>query len=127
MIASANLQRAVFARLNGSITGTVHDEVPATATAPYTVVGETTDVPWDFHDAGGSEETITVHTFSSATSSVQVKDVMTAIDGRLHGWRFTLADGKTGWLAREFSAVNKEDVDGKLMRHGVLRFRAFYS
>lgn len=127
MIASDELQKVVYAALNGSITGTVHDEVPATQAAPYTVIGEITSVPWDTHDEDGSEETVTIHVWDDQTGSLRAKQIMGEIDAILHDARFTLATGETGWMRRDFAGLNKEVSDGKMWRHGVLRFRAFYS
>lgn len=129
MIASAALQKAVFVALSGNITGTVHDEVPANTPAPYTVIGETTERPWDAHDSDGSEETLTIHLWSSTPGSTQVKTILAQIDALLHHQSLAL-DGAPYlvMLRREFVTVLKdESVTGETWRHGVMRYRALIS
>lgn len=126
MIASLALQKAIFAALNGAITGGVYDEVTPGAAAPYTVIGETaSEVPWDYHDSEGSDEEIMLHVWSRTTGSTQVKQIMAQIDDRLHDAKPVLETGSLVSLRRTFMTVIKEEVQaGETWRHGVLRYRA---
>lgn len=129
MRASWLLQKAVFAALDGELTGPVYDEVPEDADDTlYTVVGETTEVPDDTHEELGSSETLTLHVWSSdpeARGSGAVKEEMTAIDELLHHQVLTLTGGGTVCLTREFAEVLKDESEpGEIWRHGIMRFRA---
>lgn len=123
---SAPLQIAVDTALNGNITGEVWDEVPAGTAPPYTVIGDTTERPDDTHTSEGSEETITIHVFSSASSSTEVKGIMAEITTLLHNQTLALSTGVLRLLSREFAEVFRDQTEkpGERWRHGVLRFRA---
>lgn len=130
MIASIELQRAIFAALNGQIIGAVLDEFPVTGqkiSGPYTVIGEVAaETPWDTHDTDGSEEEPLIHTWSEARGSTEVKTIMAQIDARLHHVPLALDGGKAlVMIKREFMTVLREvEDDGKVWRHGVMRYRA---
>lgn len=129
MIASWELQRGVFAALDGNLTGPVYDEIPESADDPlYTVIGETTEVPDDTHDDDGSSETITLHTWyrdATAPGSGPLKREMAAIDALLHHQTLEFDGGGSVFLTREFVEVLKdESVPGETWRHAIMRFRA---
>lgn len=123
---SSALQHAVYTALAGNITGTVRDEVRASDTPPYTVIGDTTEVPDDTHSSLGSEETITIHTFHSAKDSTAIKEIMAEIDVLLHNQTLALSTGVLRLLRREFSEVFRDQTEkpGERWRHGVMRYRA---
>lgn len=129
MIVSWLVQKAVFAALSGEITGPVYDEVPEDATdALYTVIGETTEVPDDTHEEGGSDETILLHVWhrdEEAPSSGPLKQEMAAIDELLHHQTLSLDGGGTVFLTRTFVEVLKDESEpAEVWRHGVMRYRA---
>lgn len=128
MIASAALQKAVYVALGG-ITGGVYDEVPPSTASPYTVIGETTERPWDTHDTDGSEETLVLHVWSSTKGSTQVKTIMAQIDALLHHQTLVMeGSAYLVMLRREFVTVLKDEtVAGETWRHGVMRYRALIS
>jgi hypothetical protein len=126
VIASDALQVAVFAALNGNVGAGVYDAVPQGAAAPYVVIGEGTERPWDTMTDEGSEETMTLHVWSRTAGSRQVKQVMAAVDGVLHDATLTLAGAQMVSLRREFVEVLKEpDAENPALtwRHGVMRYR----
>lgn len=132
MIASWEIQKAVFTALTTptQITGAVFDEDPRTSgtatSPPYTVIGETVERPWDTHDSDGSEEEITLHTWSRMKGSSEVKQIMAAIDTRLHDVKLTLSSGAmVGGFQRTFSQVLREQqASGETWRHGIVRYMA---
>jgi hypothetical protein len=125
VIASGALQTALYAALNGAIGAAVYDEVPAGATGPYVVIGEGTERPWDTMSDSGSEETVTLHAWSKATGTLEVKTLMAAVDAVLHDARLTLTGATMVIMRREFVEVFKEPDDaGGTWRHGVMRYRA---
>lgn len=129
MINDGPLRLAVYAALDGSITGSVHDKVPAGTAFPYTKIGETTSVPWDTHDSNGSESTITLHTFGVIQDSQQVEGILEEIDAILHDATLTLTNGRLVQLRRDFkqSFDDQLEVPGQQSTHGVLRYRALMS
>lgn len=129
MIASWELQQAVFTALDGAITGPVYDEVPSSAEDTlYTVIGETTAVPDDTHEEDGSSETLVLHVWhhdDAAPGSGALKDEMAAIDALLHHQALDLPGGGSMQLTCEFAEVIKdESVPGETWRHGIMRYRA---
>jgi hypothetical protein len=127
VIASIALQKAVFAALNGNVTGGVYDQIPVRTPSPYTVIGETvSERPWDTHDSEGSEEVIMIHVWSLSNGSVEVKEIMGEIDDLLHdASALPLETGDLVLLHRDYMTVLKEEVKpGETWRHGVLRYRA---
>ena len=129
MIASAELQAAIFTALSGNITGGVYDEAPPGAQPPYTLIGETTERPWDTHDSDGSEETIVLHVWSQQKGSTETKTIIAEIDALLHHQTLALGGSATlVMLRREFMTVMKdEEIPGELWRHGVVRYRSLIS
>lgn len=125
MDAGNALTVALYTALNGAITGAVHDQVPTDATYPYTVIGEDTDTPDDLRDVGGQEVTTTLHTWSAAAGSKEVRTIRQEIDAVLHRAPLSLSGARCWYVAREFSQIIRdEDPDtGKPLRHGVTRYR----
>lgn len=128
---SWELQKAVFAALDGNVGGSVWDEVPEEEEEDtlYTVIGETTEVPDDTHDQDGSDETITLHTWFrdlEAPGSKALKQELEAIDALLHHQVLALESGGSVFLTRAFTEVLKEEdaETGETWRHGILRYRA---
>lgn len=119
------LWQAVYAALNGAITGAVYDQVPTDAAYPYTVIGESTDVPDDLHDGEGSEMTATLHVWSAAASGAEVDTIMAEIDAALHHTPPAVTGARLWSAEREFSTVLRDqDPDtGGPLRHGIMRFR----
>lgn len=125
MIASDALQVAVYGALNGVISGGVYDHVPTGAAAPYVVLGETTELPWDLHDADGSEETITLHFWDDAKGSRRLKQLMAEADALLHNQTLGLSGASLVLLRRDFVTVFRDAVSpDEVWRHGVIRYRA---
>jgi hypothetical protein len=125
MIASDAVQVAIFNALNGNITGTVHDAVPAGTAAPYTTIGETTGRPWDTMTEEGAEETVTLHVWSRQFGSRQAKQIMEQIDEILHNARLTLAGATMVIMVRDADGLFTDDESepGQVWRHGWLRYR----
>jgi hypothetical protein len=124
VIASGALQTAIYAALNGAIGAAVYDEVPPGAAGPYVVIGEGTERPWDTMSDSGSEETVTLHAWSKAKGSLQVKALLAAVDAVLHDARLTLTGATMVIMRREFAEVFKEPAEaGETWRHGVMRYR----
>lgn len=125
MYAADALWTAVYAALNGALTGAVHDQVPAGTDYPYTVIGEATEVPDDLHDGEGSEMTGTLHVWSAAASGAEVDTIMEQIDDALHHADLTVAGARCWAVTREFSQTLRErdPETGNTLRHGVVRYR----
>lgn len=103
-------------------TGRIYDNVPAGAACPYVVIGDETAI-----DAGGTawdaqEHTLTIHAWSEAASSKQVKQIMAAVRAALHDAPPALSGGTCANLRQEFKETFR-DPDG-VTWHGVMRFRA---
>ena len=125
MYAADAVWQAIYAALNGTITGGVYDQVPPEARYPYTVIGESTDVPDDLHDVEGSEMTVTLHVWSAAGSGAEVDTIMAQIDTALHHAPPAVSGARLWSVEREFTAVMRDqDPDtGDPLRHGIMRFR----
>jgi hypothetical protein len=124
VIASEALQVALYNALNGQVGVPVFDEVPPEDPSPRVVIGEGTERPWDTMTDEGSEETVTLHVWSRAKGSREVKSIMEAVDARLHNVRLTLTDATMVIMQREFVEVLKEPAEaGVIWRHGVMRYR----
>lgn len=119
------LQKAAYSDLNGNITGGVYDHTPTGTDYPYTVIGEETERPEDTHDEDGSEHTLTLHIWSKALGSKEVKTIMKQIDARWHHGTVSVTGARCYKIEREFSDI-KDDTDpedGRRLRHGVVRYR----
>jgi hypothetical protein len=128
MIASFALQVAIYNALNGNIGAGVYDEVPQGASAPYVVIGEGTERPWDTLTDHGSEETVVLHVWSRAKGWSQAKQIEGQINVILHDARLTLAGATMVIMQREFLERLTEPGDaGGMWRHSVMRYRATIS
>lgn len=125
MYATDALQQALYDTLYGSIDGGVYDHVPPGAGYPYTVLGDTTEIPDDTHDGDGSEVTATLHTWSAAQGMEEVNQIGEAIDDLLHHDLLTIAGARNWSAEREFSETLRDrDPDtGRILRHRVVRYR----
>lgn len=121
------LQVAVFGRLSGdaelvtTLGAAVYDHVPASAAFPYVVIGDVTEAPRDTMGVTGRDSTLTVHTWSQAAGSRQVKQIQSRIDALLDRWQPAVAGWKTTHMLHEFLETLR-DPDG-VTRHGVQRYR----
>jgi hypothetical protein len=129
VIFSWEVQAAVFAKLNGNIIGAVFDEDPRTGgvatVPPFTVIGETNERAWDTHDSDGSEEEITLHTWSGDNGSKELKTIMAQIDALLHDAQLVLADGVMvgGFQRTTVNVLREQQPNGETWRHAVTRYR----
>lgn len=115
----------MYGALNGNLTGPVYDHLPRTKMDLYTVIGETAaESAWDTHDSDGSDEEPVIHIWSKAEGSVALKAEMALIDERLHWAPLAVAGAQLVSLRRVFSTVIREEIDGEVWRHGVMRYRA---
>lgn len=119
------LQAALYAALNGTITGGVYDQVPPGAAYPYTVIGHLTEEPVDLHDGEGSELTGTLHTWSAAPGTKEVNAILAEIDAVLHQRTLVVSGARCWSIEREFTQI-VQDVDPETkrpLRHAVTRYR----
>lgn len=122
------LQTAIYSKLNtdSNLTTTlgcaVFDEVPATATYPYIVLGEETANEYDTKDLKGSQTTINLHIWSEYQGSKECKNIMDRVHDLLHDGNINVTGFNLINLRFEFSDIMR-DPDG-VTRHGVMRFRA---
>jgi hypothetical protein len=127
MIASADLQRAIYVALNGVVSGGVYNAVPAGAAAPYVVIGETTEAPWDTMTDEGSQETITLHLWSKYDGHLEVNNLMAEVDDVLHNAILSLTGATMVNMQREFKGTFSEQDGGVLWMRGEMRFRVWIS
>lgn len=120
------LQAALYAALNGTITGGVYDQVPPGAAYPYTVIGHLTEEPDDLHDGEGSEITGTLHVWSAAPGTAEVNGILKEIDVVLHRGTLVITGARCWSVEREFTGPIDRDMDPetrKPLRHAVTRYR----
>ena len=117
----ANIQAAVFTRLNSQLTQAVYDDVPQNAAFPYVVVGDDTSIAFDDDCGNGLESTITIHVWSIYSGRKEVKEIMGAVYNALHRYDLTISNGYTIAINYEYQDTFL-DPDGTT-RHGVIRFR----
>ncbi len=121
------LQKAVYARLNGDTTlvttlgASVYDDTPDKSNYPYVVIGECTEVPNDTMGTTGRDMTLTIHAWSQKPGKKQVKDILSRIDQLLDRWTPTVVGWNSVQMLFEFSESFR-DEDG-ITRHGVARYR----
>ena len=120
-----SLQKGIYGRLTDGGTGIstdVYDEVPPTAGPPYVEIGSCS-VSLDLEKI--SEATTTLHAFSAEAGNKECNDILEASIESLTSSVLTLDEDFTQALGRlELAEIFKEyHADGKLIRHGVLRFR----
>ena len=118
-----SLQKGIYSRLtDGSFTFDVYDEVPENTAPPYAEIGSCS-VALDLETV--SECTTTLHAFSEAAGNKECNDILEASIESLTSSALTLDEDFSQALGRlELAEIFKEyHADGKLIRHGVLRFR----
>lgn len=124
---SFNLQKAVYAALNGSVTGlsgasvSVYDDVPEGTSYPYVVIGEETAINAGTKNLDGVEHTLTLHIWSGYRGRREIKEIMQSIYSLLHDTAITVTGASLVMIRQEF-ATTLEEADG-ITRHGVMRFR----
>lgn len=102
--------------------GRVWDHVKPGAPLPYVVIGDETALDYGSSLSDAQEHTLTVHTWSDAPSSLQVKQMQAAVRAALHERPLTLTAGTCTQIRQEFKETLR-DPDG-ITHHGVQRFRA---
>ena len=128
MIASAAVQKAVYVALNGNISASVHDGAALSGTAaPYVVIGETTEAPWDTMTDEGSQETVTLHLWSKALGYTEVNELMAEVDAILHNAILPLTGAAMVNMQREFKGTLSEREMDVLWRRGEMRYRVWIS
>jgi hypothetical protein len=118
-----SLQKGIYGRLtDGSFTFDVYDEVPENTATPYAEIGSCS-VALDLETV--SECTTTLHAFSDTAGNKQCNDMLEAAIESLTSSALTLDESFSQAMGRlELAEIFKEyHADGKLIRHGVLRFR----
>lgn len=124
-----DLQAAVYAALTADAAlttligaGRIHDHVPPGAELPYVVIGDGTAVDVSGIGIDAQEHTLTIHCWSEASSTLQVKQMVAAVRAALHDVSLTLAAGQCPNIRCDYHETMR-DPDG-ITHHGVLRFRA---
>ena len=118
-----SLQKGIYGRLtDGSFTFDVYDEVPENPATPYAEIGSCS-VALDLETV--SECTTTLHAFSDTAGNNACNDILEASIESLTSSALTLDEDFSQAMGRlELAEIFKEyHADGKLIRHGVLRFR----
>ena len=120
-----SLQKGIYSRLtdvSAGISTTVYDEVPENTAPPYVEIGSCS-VALDLETV--SECTTTLHAFSDAAGNKECNDILEASIESLTSSALTLDEDFSQAMGRlELAEIFKEyHADGKLIRHGVLRFR----
>ena len=125
---SWELQKAIFAALNGNVTGVsaatvaVYDDPAEGAPYPYILVGEETTANSGTITKDAVEHTITIHAWSQYRGKREIKEIMQSIYESLHNTDITVSGASLVNCRQEFSTTLAEN-DG-ITRHGVMRFRA---
>ena len=121
MSAAWEVQKAIFAALDGNIAAPVFDAVPENQTAPYIVIGDDTAVAFDADLQTGFDMTLTIHTWSIYRGLKEVKTLMGEVYDLLN--RATLA--VSGYTVLDIvNEYGQPFLDGDgVTRHGVQRFR----
>jgi hypothetical protein len=125
---SWELQKAIFAKLDGSIVGlsaaniSVFDDVPENTSYPYVVIGEETATNNGSKDLDGLEYTLTVHVWSNYRGRREIKEIMQSVYENLHDTAISVTGASLVNVRQEFNTTLAEN-DG-ITRHGVMRFRA---
>jgi hypothetical protein len=119
-----SLQKGIYSRLTDGDVGIdtdVFDEV-VDAVMPYVEIGSCS-VSLELEKI--SEATTTLHAYSDAAGNKACNDILEASIESLTGSALTLDESFTQALGRlELAEIFKEyHADGKVIRHGVLRFR----
>lgn len=124
---SFELQKSIYAALNGSVTGiggasvAVYDDVPENTSLPYVVIGEETTANSGTKTLDGVEHTLTLHIWSEYRGRREIKEIMESIYYLLHDTAISVTGASLVLIRQEFSTT-LEEADG-ITRHGVMRFR----
>lgn len=121
------VQTAIKTRLDAyapltAVVSDIYDEVPASATFPYVVLGEVTTVPFDTADSTGEEQTFTIHVWSEYRGRKEVRQIQEHIYDALN--RYDLSVGANMVDCTQEYSEDFIDTDG-IRRHGVQRFRIY--
>lgn len=119
-----SLQAAIYDRLTAKISdAAVYDFVPEDTKFPYIAIGEDTALPWNSKTADGQEVTHTLHLFSQAPGSQEIKDLIDQAIAALTVAPLDLSEAgfTVAVHSLDFNQTLKEG-DG-ITRHGILRFR----
>lgn len=99
----------------------VYDHVPQDAAFPYIRIGEDTAIDFDTDTSVGTENTITIHSWSRYRGKKEVKEIQQAVYDALQRHALPLPGLNLVSIDFEFSETVL-DADG-LTRHGIQRFR----
>lgn len=123
---SAPIQTMIFSALDGNITASVFDHVPALPEGlprdqfPFAVVSEFESAAWDTDDTRGEQGDLTIHIWSTYRGSIEVKNIMAEIYDILN--RGTLTGVGVRVVDCLFSGATVFVEPDGITRHGVCRF-----
>lgn len=128
--AASELQKAVFAALNGDVeltalmggAGKVYDHAPAAATFPYITFGRTSIFDWSTGTELGSEHLFTLHVWSKTKGKKEALEIMERAKWRLDDASLPLEGQQLVSMRLEFAEARYDDDQS--VHHGLLRFRA---
>lgn len=122
------LQEALYSRLNGDstlgslVTG-VYDAVPDDTVLPAVVIGEGTTVDDGTKTLDARDYIFTIDAWSVYSGFKELKNIMKQVYSLLHEYSLSVSGANLIDLRCEFTTQVIEG-DG-VMRHGIMRFRAF--
>lgn len=124
--AAWELQRSIFAKLDGDATLTalvtgVFNRVPQGQAFPYIKIGHRTIRNWSTFGTLGEEPTITLHIWSRYRGNKEAEDIMSRMDTLLNRATLSVTGQNFVSIEREFSDV-LEEQDG-VTYHGIQRYR----
>lgn len=73
------LQKQMYATLNGNISANVYDNVPENVTKPWVTIGEVTSAPDNWHDGFGWDCLATVHVWTKSRGFKSALDIASEI------------------------------------------------
>jgi len=127
--AAADLQKALFATLNGDPSlsaalggAKIYDHAPANVSFPYMTFGRTSIYDWSTGTESGIEQLFTLHIWSKAKGKKETLDIMEIVRARLDQAPPALEGNHLVDLRFEFAEVRYDD--DLSVHHGLLRFRA---
>ena len=134
-MSGANLQRAIYAKLTGDAgvmsiaVGVFSDPEQAEDSGsndpfPYVTIGGDDLDAWDTKTTIGTEATCQVDVWSRKNSSLQAKDLQSAIKSALHYQPLTITDAQHVMTMQTTSGVT-DDPDGET-KHGIQLFSVRY-
>ncbi|MEJ6781375.1 DUF3168 domain-containing protein [Aminobacter sp. Piv2-1] len=126
---AAELQKAVFAALGGSVEllgllggPKIHDQVPVNVIFPYLTFGRTSIYDWSTDTESGTEQLFSVHVWSKSQGKREALEIMQVVRGLLDGANLALDAHHLVNMRLEFSEARFDDRLS--VQHGLLRFRA---